>query len=316
MEIYQYSGFKNSGIVHSFSLGNEVRPSVDICYIDQHTINCLDKVITGPIESFAEFEAAETALRSLILHDSIKSLVPSLKVYNIRNGASKPFIFMKGESQPKLESIGCILSDVGYFSSNCTIAHVFTFSDKEFAKEYIERDTRKRKEDDRKAEEGGYEIGYLFGKGTLEQISKNEEEYFANEFYSSEKEVSKFLQEIPRHGTQSYLSHPILSSKFESTFDSRKTNAINELFWKPQDNDWKNFNLAQCFTINLPIPQIMSIVLNKAGSRSEIPFVIFDLKQQFSSARNNLWELIDDLKYRTDCNPIMAMKLIEYIQGE
>lgn len=60
----------------------------------------------------------------------------------------------------------------------------------------------------------------------------------------------------------------------------------------------------------------MTIVLNRANNRSQIPEEIINLRKEFRSARVQLWTHLDDAQLRGCCDPKVALKIMREIESE
>jgi hypothetical protein len=52
----------------------------NICFTDVPTCAALGRVIEGPIQDFADIEAAETALNAILFHTNVEILIPTIKL--------------------------------------------------------------------------------------------------------------------------------------------------------------------------------------------------------------------------------------------
>lgn len=106
---------------------------------------------------------------------------------------------------------------------------------------------------------------------------------------------SRYILPIAQTKLSSYISYPFLLKNFENNFlNSEKVYQAKEFFGSI-DDVWKLYNERLRNRIDVSIPLFLAIVLSRAKNREDIGRVILELRDEYASARQDLWSIYDQL---------------------
>lgn len=299
MKLYRLAGdFKK--VEHSFRIENATSSRLDVGLVDQYSLNCLTRLVAGGVSHIKDMYAIEMALKALIFHDSIQSITPSAKIQIIQKGGDTfvTSLFQELEDTHVLQDL---LNQAGFRMQIGGVDQLIGFSDDSMADEYILRHEENRivklkEESERFNKMGISEPSFRLVEelAPIEFVAKNKEEFFELLFSENSAMLNRFLKPVAISGHALYVGAPSLRSKY-----SRLKNGANATeFFGTLDSDWNKHYSYLNRALNIPIPIFLSIVLNRARHREDIPNQILLLRQEFAKARHQLWGIFDEADFR------------------
>lgn len=271
MTVYLYRDNLSIPTELCFALEREQRPSIETCYVDQHAINCLGQVIDGKVTSYEQLVGAEVYLRALLFHEEVRPIAPSMAI-TVINESSDPFTYTKGKSAPNYKSIDYIFGHVGHNSHICSIEQGYVFYDATIEEKYLREHTR----------------------GMFTPICNDVDDYFERIFFNDDRQLSKFLSEIPKSGIPSYLAHQAYVGKYSRLLEKAPLHRV----FSHLDGEWATVEKNLSILLPVTLPPFMWIVMSMAESRDQIAPTILRLREEFRRDRINIWEQLDEIKYR------------------
>lgn len=131
-----------------------------------------------------------------------------------------------------------------------------------------------------------------FETGPIIFIANNQERFFSEKFLE-EKYVRRFIAPLSSSGQVMYMGHPQVRKEHDKL---RKYNA--DQFFGVLDESWAQLHVKLCRRLDINIPLFLSIVLSRSKGRDDIPCELLNLREEFSNARRQLWELFDEADFR------------------
>lgn len=246
----------------------------NVCFTDVATCVGLARVIEGPIESYADIEAAEIALNAILFHQNVEVFIPTVKVEinNIRTYARPD----KGQR-----------SDIAFEMFN-----IPTTRDWLCAYDYVlvedGRISRTERED-------ANLIGITYGDhrsigNVLGGVAADVFPAFARDF------------KVP-----GYFSDPLLIQSYKAT-----KNFTHELYDRISIPWRECVSSVPGVDLSVRLPPLLAIVLTRAQSRQDIPSIVRELHDQLGSIRSELYEF--DQMVRTETDQVRLEKKTTKIQ--
>lgn len=270
---------------------------------DNFATMSLAKLIGGGIKSIDELNAAEQCLRALIFHETVVRQAPCVTVDN------------HFSSELELDKSPVQLTDylgtniIKHYTGN--INNLRSFADEEKASREQQRRSDARAKDPANNIEWNFSVDFV--NGPLEHVANNISDYTANCFANNLSLQSRYILPIAETKLSSYISYPFLLSNFESTpLNEEKPYQAKEFFGSI-DEIWRVYNDRLRNRIDVAMPLFLSIVLNRSVNREDIGRVILELRDEYASARKELWsifEQLDDLSI-TDQSYVQTLTDIE-----
>ncbi len=246
----------------------------NVCFTDVATCMGLAKVIEGPIESYADIEAAEIALNAILFHENVEVFVPTVKVEvnGIRTYARPD----EGKR-----------SDVAFEMFNipttrdwlCAYDYVLVKNGRINRTE--RRDTRLR----------GITYGdYRRLDRILGRVAADVFPALARDF------------KVP-----GYFSDPLLIQRYKAT-----KNFTHELYDRIRIPWQECVSAVPGVELSVRLPPLLAIVLTRAQSRQDVPSVVRELHDQLGPIRYELYEF--DQMVRTEPDQVKLEQKATYIQ--
>ncbi len=323
MILYRLTDYTIDGYNATYKLETEISPSVEKCYVDIHALLSLEKLVTGPITKLEELLSIETALRALVFHDSVHFLQPAYEEFYFSSLENKPIRLINSESkESEISETLELMRHANFHGHNSTVDfQIYCFNDDKTAQKYISQyNARKHQilQQEKLQEKNGHLSGIKktsllhMDKGNFVHLANSREEYFEDIFKKSETLVKKFLRPIPAGGKPAYLTDPLFKKHIEQVGKFNPTSFFHSL-----DNDWRKFeNKSLKYILKIPISPLLAILLNRASSRSAIPSEIIAMREEFQSARAELWHHLDDAMLRSTDDPEVAFRIMTMIEND
>ncbi len=313
MDLYRYGG-NCKDIQFGYSLCDIDANRLDLAFVDWYALDKLTDLITGGISSVQDLFAAEMALRAIIFHDRIHEIRPSLKIQIINSGASR-FVYNDHPSVNQRETLSKVLKLSDHSVRLLGVDQLFKFADDVDVHEYLEEREKWRQQNLLKEQE----LDKLLGKplsridvktAPLELAAPNKDAFFTDVFLASDRRLKRFLSPLSASGYAVYLGNPAINQKYDQL---RNYNA--EEFFGVLDDGWKNYHRKLRRRLQIPVPLFLSIILSRTSDRDSIPDEISYLKQEFSEARTQLWNLFDEADFRV-YDTTVAVRILSDIERE
>lgn len=264
--------------------------------LDSNAINALDDVVTGPIVSWAQLDAAELAVRAMILHEKIYWLLPAiLKV--------TPQSIVRDNRPPVVEDTGHVI----YPRYNEPEA-IMTVLQQSKASSYAVYSSWIYVKNNLPVEGHDFWINNydrLISKDltVVENVFKESfsVDYFRNSYFSSPKAI----------GSGSYFGLQA-DREYEANLVDGCTTVFPERALRLLDENWENSVSGASIGLNIKLGPFLAIVLSRAKSRDQIPMVILELREEFQEAREDFWQLF--LEPLTERCSIAALRKLRNIE--
>lgn len=249
-----FDAYRTAG-VHSIT-----NPPRSWCLTDTDAQAALGRVIDGPITSCLDIERAESALRAVLLHESVELLVPCVKA-QYETG----FIgYMRFDKQERNDAAFAAF-DVAY----CR--------DLLFATEFITTANGQ----------------ILSSTNPLSRIVGATLENPSSHYRSLLSTAGETATALPMAlGAATHYSSPELGA----AMNNGAAGFIDDLY-KRIYRPWVEFaQSGPSLYVDVKLPPFLAIVLSRAATREKIPEVIRDLRNELAPARANLHEMNDYLE--------------------
>lgn len=290
----------------SVPLERTIRPPVwegsrvECCFVDSKALDSLNKLVVGPIYTAQEIREAEVALRAFLFHDEVNAVTPGVFFHHQSDLKSKPFLYSTSLGGTSFPGIKELLNDSSYHVYQWIVENIYTFSDNSVESDYLSAHYAKRKLKLQKIRDEEKRPDYLkptfwmsMELAEFENIASSEDDYYENVFLKDEALVSTFLMPLPRTGLANYLANAVYRRHQD------KISRLNaNKFFDVLDKSWETHRELIDYQLDISISPFIAIVLNRAEKRSDIAKEIIALREEFSVARKQLWELFDDTKLR------------------
>ncbi|TRX57986.1 hypothetical protein [Thalassomonas sp. M1454] len=282
MFLYEPTELRSASV--SFDLTQSVagKKRADLGISDNYAKACLEKLIGGGITSFSQLNAAEQCIRSLVFHEQIICLTPSVKINNMFNTP----IQLCRSPVALTDYLGqdIIKSSIG----NINYLHGFQRLE-EAKKEIQKRETLRAKS---KLHLPRQPIFSLSPNTTdLKHVADNIDDYAQNCFSTDKVLQSRYLLPIIKTKVPSYIAYPFLIENFEDNVIPPQANE----FFNSLDDRWLVYQDKLKSRIDLAFPLFISIVLDRAEKREDIGKVIMELREEYCDCRNGLWNIYEQL---------------------
>ncbi len=242
---------------------------------DTETIHALDRIATGPVTSWDQIDAAELALRSLILHERLYWLLPAVLIVT-------PESTVKGNGPPVVQDSGRVIypkydepqafmdvlqsaraSSYSVFSAWVYVKDGQPVGGHEF---WIQNYERLRSTDE----------------SSIRQVFKESFQipYFRDSYFSSPKAI----------GSGAYFGLPE-HRQYESDLMHARGSVFPENVLRKMDDAWREDICGASIGLNVRLGPFLSIVLSRAPSRDRIPQIVIELRNEFQEMRTEFWEL-------------------------
>lgn len=315
MEFYRFGGdFKKLEI--GYALEAITANRLDIGLVDWYSIDRLVSLISGGISGIEDLYAAEIALRAIVFHDKIQEIKPSIKIQVVHPGFS-PFIYNDSPSTQNRAPLLDALKSSNHSVMLCGVDQLLGFGEQVNVADYLSRhdEYRKKKlaEEDEKHRALGIPLPTLRvdpSVAPIEAVASGKDAFFSDVFLSNEHYMKKFLSPLSASGYAVYLGSPSISTHYERL---RNYNAAE--FFDVLDKHWAKHNHKLRRRLEIPIPLFLSIILSRSSDRDSIAGEILHLKEEFSEARSQLWDLFDEADFRIYDTEV-ASRILSDIESE
>lgn len=315
MELYRFGGdFKKLNI--GYALEAITANRLDVGLVDWHAIDKLVSLISGGISGINDLYAAEIALRAIVFHDKIREIKPSIKVQVVNPGYS-PFVYNDSPSSQNRQSLQDALKSSNHSVMLCGIDQLLGFGEQVNVADYLSLHDEYRKKKLAEEEEKHRALGIPRPTfridpsiAPIEAVASGKDEFFSDVFLSNEHYIKNFLAPLSKSGYAVYLGSPSISAHYESL---RNYNAGE--FFDVLDEHWAEHNHKLRRRLEIPIPLFLSIILSRSSDRDSIAGEILYLKEEFSEARSQLWDLFDEADFRIYDTEV-ASRILTDIESE
>lgn len=228
--------------------------------------------------SWSQLDAAELAVRAIILHRRLYWLLPALLIVS-------PESTVKGNSPPVVQDGGHVVyprykepqavmdvlrqSGASSYSVYSTWLYVRNNTPVEGHEFWIKNYDRLKSSD----------------VTVVEQVFREsfQVDYFRNSYYASPKAI----------GAGSYFGDSG-DRNYEAELMQNHISALPEKALKLLDDEWIDSVSGEGVGLNVRLGPFLAIVLSRAGSRKEIPRVVMELREEFQESREEFWHLFTD----------------------
>lgn len=225
------------------------------CFTDIDSASALGRLIDGPIQSASDIEKAEVALRSILLHEIVHIVSPVLKA----DFGNNNFQYIRLDDNLRNEA-----SFEAFNAAPSTDLLLTPELVQVRNGEIISSSNLRSKLLGNSAEDHPKNLNELL-TSTAELINTLPMQVNAAAHYSAEKLVA-----------------PLKQGPF---------GFIDQLYQR-MSLSWKNIaQIEPPLFVNLKLPPLIAIVLNRANNRQDIPTVLKDLREELSAVRSELIQL-------------------------
>lgn len=222
------------------------------CFTDLETASALGRIIDGPITSGADINRAESALRSLLLHEYTEILVPCVKV-SYQNGFTE---YLRLDNK--------IRNDATFTAFQ--VANTF---DRLLATEWVTVSNGK----------------FVESSNARSALINTDIELFSKQYPSMLKTIGELAHALPSQlgATTCFTNQQLLDSMHGSA-----AGFIDEMYNRVH-RPWYDFaQSAPSLHLDLKLPPLLAIVLSRAPWREKIPEVLKDLREELNQLRSEL----------------------------
>lgn len=258
--------------------------------IDNFAALSLAKLIGGGIKSMDELNAAEQCLRALIFHETVLRQSPGVRVNNLISHE------LELDKHPVQLTDYLGPSIIKNYVGN--INNLMGFPDGEQAEiENSMRSQKHKQEEERLRKLGIPEPTFSLSLAScpLEYAAGSIVDYTKSCFPYDSVLQARFILPIAESKLPSYISYPFLIRNFENSLLVQENPYHGKEFFDSLDDVWKEYKNKLRNRIDVSMPLFLSIVLNRSKDREDIGSVILDLRDEYASAREELWSIFDQL---------------------
>lgn len=309
MELFKFGGDFNK-LKIGYQLDEITANRLDIGLVDWYALDKLTNLVSGGISGTQDLFAAEMALRAIVFHDGVEEIQPSYKVQVINPGQS-PFVYSDSPTTQPRQALQDALISSNHRVRLCGVEQLIKFAEHVDVNEYINAHEKNRQHILKEQREWYKKIGIPepaldldTRTAPLEAVAASKDDFFDGVFSCDDKYLTRFLSPLSASGYAAYLGHPAINQRYEHI---RNYNASQ--FFSVLDESWAQHHKYLRRRLNIPIPLFLSIILSRASDRNSIPKEISYLKQEFSDARSQLWDLFDEADFRIFDTSVAARNL-------
>ena len=274
MNYYQLVNYSNTPVTMSITPPTWDGSRAERCFVDSNTLQCLERLVTGPVQSVETLINAEIALRALLFHDNIYNIHPGVFINHRSDLFSKPFRSAQSlEAGDLFPAIKDVLSDAGLHGHRWCLGDLYTFASEQVKKEYLDghyarRKTKLIKNKDKERNEAYIPPSFWVDTelAEFEKVAVSIEDYYTHSFINNENLISTFLKPLPHTGLANYLSNPAFKKHRDKICRMNANTFFNTL-----DRSWKEHSEIIDYQLSIPVYPFLAIVLHRAQTRSEIP---------------------------------------------
>ncbi|MFI3190732.1 hypothetical protein BCS42_04055 [Crenothrix sp. D3] len=311
MYLYQYGG-DSKKLIHSYRIETLDNGRLHTGYIDHVAINALGKLIGGELTCFEDISAAEMALKSLIFHENTIVQRPSIKV-EIVDKTSETFHINQAPNLEHEEAFSVLYEKQIIQHHIGGIQQLIGFVDKSTALQHIKYREQKALEEERLRKKNGLPRSTLnlFSDSTsLEYVADSYDDFFKKIFLNDENLIGSYINPMIQSGSALYLGDTTVS-KILNTIATQNA----DQFFNVAEKEWHDYLDILKRRIEIPVPLFLSVVLNRANSRIDIPKVILELRDEFLDARRQLWTMFDEADHLLS-DTRQSIKLLNSIEND
>ncbi|MGR6751002.1 hypothetical protein [Aeromonas veronii] len=222
------------------------------CFTDLEAASALGRIIDGPIISGSDIEFAESALRSLLLHEYTEILVPCVKV-SYPDGHTQ---YLRLDNKIRNEA-------------SFTAFQVSNTFDRLLATEWVTVSNGK----------------FVESSNTRSTLINTDIDLFSKQYPSMLKTIGELAHAFPNQlgAATCFTNQQLLDSMHGSA-----AGFIDEMYNRVR-RPW--FDFAQSVPslyLDLKLPPLLAIVLSRAPWREKIPEVLNDLREELNQLRSEL----------------------------
>ena len=218
------------------------------CFTDQHTCAALGRLIEGPLSSVSEIRSSEEALQALLLHDRVDVMVGGFK-------------YARGNL-------------IGYARQEDTRSNVvYDLFQKAQAYDHIFA-VEKVRVDDQTIAESSLINSPVLGSSLTE----------AKAHYLARSDMQRAaMASVPLHfGVPAYFTDPGIEP-----FAGRR-GMLGEFYTQVCD-DWASATgSVPDFSVSVPVPPLLAVVLDRSANRNAIPATIAALRDELAPVRREM----------------------------
>lgn len=317
MTIYRLEGILHPSVKLISKIVEEEPPRYRRAFVDPISLECLNRLVTGPITSLSQLRAAELAARSIVFHDDVHLLIPGIKLTHVASLDASPFEMSQGILDPEITEIEELLKDANYRAQLITIDRVTTFGSEEIKTQYLENYERQKSEQARRdkdlVEKGitpGIDLVNVH-KGNFVPVCDSIDQLYGDVFLNSTEQISNYLTPVPETGSPAYIGEQVL----DTAYGGRPKDIDYRAFLSGIDKNWvERLDKHANYALRIPLGFMIAIALSESATRDELPTVLLQLRQEFREAREQLWTTVDDAFLRSVSETDVA-RLIDNLEG-
>ena len=246
--------------------------------LDTNAITALDSIVTGPVTSWDQLDAAELAVRAMVLHERIYWLMPSVLVIspqNIVRGTSPAVVEDGGHVvYPRYKEPDAIMDVLRLFGASS----YSVFKSYVYVKDNIPI--------------GGDEF-WVSNYDRLRSMDSNVVEEVFKESFNIDFIRDSYFASPKAIGAGSYFGSSN-DREYESNLMKNRTSALPEKALRLLDENWRDSVSGSGIGLNIRLGPFLAIVLSRSESRNDIPKVITELREEFQKSRKEFWDLFTE----------------------
>lgn len=222
---------------------------------DVATAEGFSRFVYGPITGFKDVDAAELALQAILLHEEVYVVVPCLKIaYQERGRLSSAASIMYMRRDEGLREQGCF-----------DLFNLANTHDLLCATDYV-----------------------TSNDGVVIHQQSSNSEFLG--IRATDLSFSDLFQKVQNYGPALALDLKISGYFVDSLNKKTKDGYVNRFYGSVKAAWAKQLSGVPSFDLQIPMPPLVTIVLDRAGNRQGIPAAIRELRDQLMDVRGELCE--------------------------
>lgn len=297
-KVFRLEGFINPSAEKTSAIREEEPKRLKRAFVDTSAIDALGRLVEGPLRTKVDLQSAELAARAIVFHDEVNLLSPCIdrNIYN-----SIEFGPLRAS-----QAVSDNTSIPDWFNSelkDCKLHQYIVPVDEllevpaEIESEVIDKFISKSDSE------------YMWNKDKWTGISKlrddsraycvklldNINDYYEKIFLNDEYKIRKVVRSIPDTGSPAYFGLNEYQRIYEGSTEFNPTKYFDII-----DTDWSQERDALLsYGAKIPIGFLTAILASRVDRREQLPNALAEMRAEFSSARNQLWDVYDDVNLRS-----------------
>lgn len=264
--------------------------------LDTTAISALDAIVVGPVTSWDQLDAAELAIRAIVLHERLYWLQPALLVV-------RPESTVKGNSPPVIQDGGHIVypryeepQAIMEVLRQAAASSYAVYSSWLYVKDNVPREGHEFwvRNYDRLMSNDPLAVAQLFRQSF-------EIDYFRDSYFASPKAI----------GAGAYFGSANDRS-YETQLMQGHASALPEKALKLLDEEWKKNISGEGIGLNIKLGPFLALTLSRATYRYDIPRVVSELREEFRKSRGEFWQLFTEPL--TEKRAVVAIRKLRNIE--